>query len=537
MYYFKTALIIILAFILVNNNEVYAQNDNHGERLIKFEQFDKAKAYYLNLLSNDKSGDVFYSLGAIYFKIGNIDSANYYFQNGISLFPNAPMCYVGLVKIKIENNSLGEVNSLINKAISFSNGKNIKMYLELSRAYFETKNKNFEKANEFLLKAKSIDKTSAEVNITQGDLLLAQKKLGEAANSYQNVNYYQPSNTDGLYSYGKIYSLSSNLEISSKAFQEVIAIDSTYIPAYRELGQLYNEFGYYSKAHIYFGKYMNLGEPTIADHIKFASILYFDKDYKNSLVEVKTALEKDPQNAVMKRLLAYNYYESKLYSNSLEAINSFFKSTPENKLISSDFEYNGKILAKNGFDSLAIISFQKSINLDSSKIYLFENIGGCNEKMKKNLDAIHAYETLISLKKSPLSSEYFLLGKNYYIYGMNLVDSLAQNEYLKKADTTFASVISLSPNSYLGYFWRARVNSALDPETSIGLAKQWYEKSITILESNVDKYKKELIEAYQYLGYYYYLKEDFVNSKIYWNKIIAIDPVNAKAIEALQGMK
>jgi tetratricopeptide (TPR) repeat protein len=70
------------------------------------------------------------------------------------------------------------------------------------------------------------------------------------------------------------------------------------------------------------------------------------------------------------------------------------------------------------------------------------------------------------------------------------------------------------------------------------MAKPYYEKVAEILEktNNSDR-KKEMIEAYQYLGYYYYLKEDKPNSLIYFNKIVAVDPNNSVAIEAIKGIE
>jgi len=121
--------------------------------------------------------------------------------------------------------------------------------------------------------------------------------------------------------------------------------------------------------------------------------------------------------------------------------------------------------------------------------------------------------------------------------------------YFMKADTSLGTVISKSPQSHLGYFWRARVNALLDPETEKGLARPYYQKADSIMSTNPTKFKKELIESYQYLGYYFYLKaekdkadaklvkEDNENSKTYWNKLLAIDPENAKAKEALKGIK
>jgi len=93
-----------------------------------------------------------------------------------------------------------------------------------------------------------------------------------------------------------------------------------------------------------------------------------------------------------------------------------------------------------------------------------------------------------------------------------------------------------APDSYLGYFWRARINSVKDPETTMGLAKPYYEKTCSILEGSEGN-QKQLVEAYSYLAYYYYLKEDMETSKTYWNKILVIDPENQTAIKALRSIK
>ncbi|EJW0685513.1 hypothetical protein N8K20_005103, partial [Escherichia coli] len=99
-------------------------------------------------------------------------------------------------------------------------------------------------------------------------------------------------------------------------------------------------------------------------------------------------------------------------------------------------------------------------------------------------------------------------------------------------------VAEQAPDSYLGDMWRARTHSAMDPETTEGLAKPYYEKVVDVLlAKNEPRYNSALIECYSYLGYYYLLKSDYATSKEYWNKILAIDPTNATANKALDGIK
>ena len=147
----------------------------------------------------------------------------------------------------------------------------------------------------------------------------------------------------------------------------------------------------------------------------------------------------------------------------------------------------------------------------------------------------------------------FQFGRLYYGAGTQ-TDSLTINaeerkQALMAADSVFHSIAEAAPDSYLGNFWRARANSALDPETTLGLAKPFYEEVATLLESKNDPhYNSALIECYSYLGYYYLLAienpalkaEAMANkekSKEYWSKILAIDSTNATAKRALDGSK
>lgn len=52
---------------------------------------------------------------------------------------------------------------------------------------------------------------------------------------------------------------------------------------------------------------------------------------------------------------------------------------------------------------------------------------------------------------------------------------------LQAADSVFALVAEQAPDSYLGDMWRARTHSAMDPETTEGLAKPYYEKVVDVL--------------------------------------------------------
>ena len=99
---------------------------------------------------------------------------------------------------------------------------------------------------------------------------------------------------------------------------------------------------------------------------------------------------------------------------------------------------------------------------------------------------------------------------------------------LHKADSVVDILIALiersSNNIYTGYRLKALIQHAVNPEDiESGLAKPYYEKVIEIITSqeNIESSAKQiLLEAYKYLGYYYYVIKDKPNTILYWNKIL-----------------
>jgi hypothetical protein len=70
-----------------------------------------------------------------------------------------------------------------------------------------------------------------------------------------------------------------------------------------------------------------------------------------------------------------------------------------------------------------------------------------------------------------------------------------------------------------------------------GKAKPYFELLIQKTDQDSVKYTSYRLEAFNYLGYYYILYKDYCNSLLYWEKIIAIDPANEKALGAIKDLK
>jgi tetratricopeptide (TPR) repeat protein len=256
-------------------------------------------------------------------------------------------------------------------------------------------------------------------------------------------------------------------------------------------------------------------------------------------------ISKVPDNLVLKRLMAYNSFETGDFSNGLLQIQEFFRIANPFDILPSDYKYYARLLAKNNQDSLSIVNYLKVVALSDTSNELYKEIASTYEKMKKYDESARYMEKFIKSTENPENSDLFYWGKDCYLAAGDVDTTRIASDperkevrkvLLAKADSIFSIVISHVPDNYLGYLWRARVDAMSDPETEQGLAKPCYEKVADILEQT-KVHKNELLESYQYLGYYYYLKKDNQNSLIFWNKILTIDPVNTVALKAVKGIK
>jgi hypothetical protein len=227
--------------------------------------------------------------------------------------------------------------------------------------------------------------------------------------------------------------------------------------------------------------------------------------------------------------------------------------TSSDKIIFTDYEYYGKLLSRNGEDSLAVQALNKALSMDSTKVYLYEDVAKSYEKLKNYNQAVLSYNKLIVNTKNVSPGIYFNKGLalNFLASDTSISqDTLKVRNYLLEADDAFGSVCSLSPNSHLGFLYRARMQSKFDPESTAGLAKPYYENALTIIEAKNDsvKYKNEILEIYRYLGYYYYLQylseKEAKNTQLsashkkssiqYWQMILAYEPKDKIALQALK---
>ena len=335
-----------------------------------------------------------------------------------------------------------------------------------------------------------------------------------------------------------------NYKTSIDYLNKAVALQPEYKIAYKYLGRIYTQNGFYPEAIEAYKKFFDGGDSTVEDIKLYVQANYFTQQYDAAKELLVKGLAMQPNDFILNRLSMYTYNELKDYSNALSSAEKFF-SIPlpkEVNYIIQDYMAYGNILSESGKKLEAIEQFKKAIELDPSKIELNKEIAGILANEDMNIEAADFYKKYIELKGEAAEAADFNQLARYYNYAGSALIADPENaenvakgtEYLKEADKYFGIVAERVPDSYLGYYQRAQVNARMDPNTEQGLAKPYYEKAVEVSLSKEDPNKRVLEEAYQYLSYYYYLQfdkskkaEDKALVKEYSEKLLEINPDNA----------
>jgi tetratricopeptide (TPR) repeat protein len=383
-----------------------------------------------------------------------------------------------------------------------------------------------------------------QLYLVEGLAFVKKKNYSEAASKFDQALFYDTLKVEAYLNIAAIYAFTANKQEAANFLNQLIArVPNCYV-AYRELGNVYYDLGRYNEAKIAYESYHAVTDFSLEENERYAYILFFTKNYDLALEEVKNLSHNDPENYIFLRLISYMNFETGKFDKGLESFAKFFDKIPESKIILMDYEYYAKTLASSNMDSLAVITYLKAYDKDTTKLSYLDEAGKISTKQKKYAESIAYYSKSVSKKQNPIPLDYFQLGRSYYLFANSLkngadslkFDSLTFETNVRMADTMFTKVSLLQPNSYLGYIWRARTNSLLDPESNLGLAKPFYEQTLTQLLLNPSKYTKEIIEVYSYMGYYYYVIDNKEESKVNWAKILEIDPANEKALAAIKDL-
>jgi tetratricopeptide (TPR) repeat protein len=517
-------LTILVGFI----TSAKAQTLKEAIKLSENEQYDDATRVLKELIAGAyKNGEYYYFLGENYFNQGILDSANRYFEKGIDVDPNNPLNYVGLGKMEWYDARFNGAKAHFDKALTMSEKRNVRVLTQIAKVYTQADKKELDAAQKLLEDAKKIENKNTEIPLLMGDVALENGDGSKAVEYYKVAQELDKKSSLATLRIGQLYGRARNYSLAFEYYQNAANIDSSFAPAYREQAELYYRAGQFERAKQKYRKFLELSSNNSEARRRYASFLFLNKDYDEAINQLQMVRKVDTSFNVVNRLLAFSYFETAKYPEALNFSNLFFlrQTVEKNKLLADDFAYKGKILSKLGQDTLGVVSLERAVKMDTSKSELYGEIANIYLKMKKNPEAIKYFEQKIKSKRQLASTDYYNIGKAYYF-----------NKEYTKADTSFGTFIALQPKLFNGYLWKARTKSAMDPDNKLGLAKPFFEKYIERVVDR-EKEKRDLIDAYLYLGSYYYAAKDNANSKMCYQKVLELEPKNEKATKNLSLIK
>jgi len=533
----KLSFIVIIMVCIAQL--VSAQNVQDGFSLLNQKDFNSAKKVFKTLLNADpKNAAANYGMGEYYFNIGKPDSAKIFYQSGIDASSSYAYNYAGLGKVSLASDPVAASN-YFKDAVKKSK-KDAGAIVDIAKFYYNQTPKNLVEARRYTDMAIAIDAKNAAAYFMDGLIDMAESKTSDAALNFDRAIFFDPSLLDA-YLYGSQIMVSTrNVPKAVDYLNKAIALNPKYWQAYKYLGEVYYDNHQYKEAIANFEIYYKNVTPADNDVTHYAYSLFFDKQFEPARAMLDGLLQKNPNDYVLLRLLAYISYETKDLVNGKAVMEKYFSLVPADKILTDDYSYYGKMLSASGNDSLAIENYKIAWDKDSTQYQILDELSKSYIKLKKYDEALQYSMKYIQKKPNVITADYFNLGKSFYTSANSIdvkVDSIKKFQYYIQADSMFAKVEEYSPNSYLGPFWRARVNSVIDTESTLGLAKPFYEKALEMLIKDPVKYKKEISEVYSYLGFYYYVKDETDTSIDYWKKLLEIDSENLKAQEALKSLE
>ncbi len=560
----KRSLLFVTIFSLFISLNAWSQV-NKGIDQFLLGYYDEAQKTFEQSVSQEPDISYYY-LGEIALRKNNPTEAANYYEKGILADGDAVFSRIGKLKLDLKSNPAELKKSL--KAITNKNKKKAPVILAAAQAYLDSNLPG--EVSGMLSMARSANKSYPYIYIFEGDRLKEKGESGNAAAQYEQAINFDPKSVVAYIKNSMIYE-SSTPSTAINTLKAGLEANPGNSLIRSFLATNYYKQGFYEQA---IGEYEALqGEGELQPEAarNYAASLYFSGKYNEALTALNKIAANEPNHPVVTRLLMYTHDKLKNYDEGIALGKKFFSLPGSgdtfNYLVTDYTAYADALMAKGEIDE-AIKAYEKAITFAPEDGTLSKEVASRLASANRTADAAVFYQKYIEAESSEEASDYLQLGLYNYrtatglsskaaaaekslaagetvtdVNPVALRDSMTQ--YIIKADEAFDKVIELAPDSYQGYYWRANVNTLLDPDLSKGLANDYYQKMIDILISNNDtENQSKLVEAYRYFSIYYLYQFDTSKQAAdknkaleYANKVLELkadDETSKKILEALK---
>lgn len=602
--FFKKTFLILALLAISGIAGLKAQTLDEAITAMNNERYDKADEILLDLAKKSASSKIYYLLGEntlLNFFSDTISNslkivmaeAKGQFDKGIALNASDPFNYIGLAKVASYRGDQQTATQMRLKAKSFllpykkvtkiPNAADYALTLaKLAESYIIFDQVDTTSALPLIREALTIDEKNTNIYIIAGDIYLLVNNGSLAIKNYNRAQDCDPQSPIANMKIGYIYFKGRNLMAAIPYFEQAIALNKNYAPAYRELGQLYSMAGRFKESKDNFETYLTLTNQNIPAKIRYVNALFYSKNYAEVIKNVEDIFAVDKSRTYLNRVAGYSCYEQGDFAKALKYMDNLFAQLPADRILKKDYIYYARIIMKNNENYMKMLGeldkaktdlvkvqeknealkgpkekekvseepfiakiaeIQKSVDASEKELdkgyaaydkaiafgeedtYLIQEKARNQYNQKRYSEAAASWERLIAKGKNS-EENYLQIGKAYY-----------QGKDFDKAEGIFRDMTEKYPDYIPGFQWAANNAAAKDPDSKLGLTKPRFAALIAKAAKDSVKYSEEIFNALRFLGYNALQADKNDEAKAYYNRMLNLDVNNkdfqVKALSSL----
>ena len=550
----KLKFVLALALFGSSVFASYADGYKDGVEYFQAGQEENAEIVLLQTLdeaATDKA-EAYYYLGWIELNKGNLDKASEYFELGVKANPEYAYNYVGKGAVALKKGNVDAAKDFFKEAEKI-NKKDAKIRVDIARAYYNADKVKYNKQwNDALKDAKKKDKKESAIYIFEGDVFADEQKYGDSAGYYEMAITFDAERPIAYVKYANTY-FRINPTVAIQKLEEIVAKNPNSALAQRDLAEKYYENNQWTKAAEQYKNVIDNPNHFASDDERYVVLLYFGKNYQESLSRAQAQLQKTPTSFLMKRMVFLNQAALEQYAEAEKSAIDFFGSASADNLLSSnDYTTYGDVLKKLGKEEEALGEYEKAVEINPDKVELLKDLSSAystaatatTDSVKAanyHLKSAELYKKFIDKGDYSTNDLFVLAGRYQNVIATALNDTLKSKAF-EKANKVIDEVLERVPDDYRIAQRKARIALTYEGnDRSKGLAVAPYNQMMEILnnDTTIDESKKKeaFMEAYMYIAAHYLAIKDSATAKSYYLKYLELDPTNEALKKYIENMK
>lgn len=538
-----------------------AQDIAQAKKAIDAEQYESAKSILKSIIkAKPSNGNAYFTLGNIYLTQSIQDSAKITFDKGLAASEDGRLNNIGLGQMDLDKKDIAAAQAKFALALKDMKKKDVQEFVYVARAYMNAEKPDYKAAIATLTNPAIKNNQDAQLQLALGDAYYGDGKQNEAYVAYRNAFQLDSSLLKAKMQLGVLLKGAKSYDEALKAYNEVIAINPSYGPVYRELAETYYKIARnkpstaaanYKIALENYDKYMSFTDYSIQSRMRRADFLILIEDYAALEVEANKMIELDKVNPRIYRYLGYAAYKNGNTDVAIKSLETFIN-TPGNKVITLDYLNLGLSRIQKGtsadgasIDNAAftagVADIKKAIEMEPLIVQSLSEVGRkfFTQKLYSEAAAIFEFGANTKESTSYLDDNVYFGLSHYYANANKLKDGKVDKEGMAKADAAFERILVASPTYNEAYLYRARANRLLEKDDVMVQNYQEYVSKISAIgEAEVAKpaVKAKFIEAYNNMAASF-ANSDKAKAIEFFNKTLALDPANNYAAESIKILK